>query len=75
MIDRYTFPFDESGQETLTFGQALSAARHLSEKISATLGLWRWEEIGLNVIRRSKTYATYERSQFGQPVGEIVIFP
>ena len=75
MIERgYTYPVDTDGPRLLTFGQAVKAARELQNRISGILGLWRFEEIGLRVIRRGSNFVTYELSQFGKVVGEVPIF-
>lgn len=71
---KYRWPADETGPRELSFGQAIMVARKLTDRIGGLLGVWDDREISLRIIRRGRSYATYELSQFGQVVSQIPIF-
>jgi hypothetical protein len=72
--DGYRWPGDTDGPDELTFGQAVFAARTLTDRISRILGVWSDREISLRIVRRGRSYATYELSQFGHVVSLMPVF-
>jgi hypothetical protein len=71
----YRYPFDKNGDPTLTFGEAVTAARVLEAQLNGLIDRWTWPEVYLRIIERRPGYVRYEVERNGKFVGYATVMP
>jgi hypothetical protein len=71
----YRYPFDKDGDPTLTFGEAIAAARNLELQLNAMMKRWTWPDVTLAIFERRPGYVRYEVRRQGEFVGVATVMP
>ncbi|MFY9747239.1 MAG: hypothetical protein WA891_01785 [Acidobacteriaceae bacterium] len=71
----YRYPFDKEGEPTLTFVEAIAAARNLEAQLSTLMKRWTWPELALTIIERRPGYVRYQVRRHGEMVGFATVMP
>lgn len=71
----YRYPFDKDGDATLTFGEAIAAARNLEAQLNGMLRHWTWPDVTLTIFERRPGYVRYEVRRQGEYIGIATVMP
>jgi hypothetical protein len=72
----YRYPFDQNGEEVLTFFEFVSAMTEIEVQLHDLLANpWKWQDLRFSVMERHGYRVMYQIEQSGKPVGRISVNP